>query len=227
MSYPPRNLRPASRVSARGTPTRLRSLAGSRRRSDVQLLGPTLRFARAAHAVATIERIALAVVALLVASVAVGDAPGAPVVTASGVGILLALVAVGAVLRDERHRLALDLIVEGEEWLPVRALVRERDRLGAVRRRARLARSYERLFEEGLSLRRPVPGPLPMVRPGMAARVLAELGPVAALLRSGDPGLRGVALAERLLIDGASPLYGEDVAALRAELGRARSLLCS
>jgi hypothetical protein len=32
-------------------------------------------------------------------------------------------------------------------------------------------------------------------------------------------------LVERLLTDGESPLYGEDAAALRAELGRARFLL--
>ena len=83
------------------------------------------------------------------------------------------------------------------------------------------------MFEEGLGLRRLAPGALPMVRPGVAAAVLAELAAVAALLRSERPGLRGVALAERLLTDGASPLYGQDIGALREQLRRASFLLRS
>jgi hypothetical protein len=230
MSYPPRHFQPASRSSARDARGRFRSrlrVGGAQRPSDAKLIGRAHPLARVSRAVAAVERMALAVVALLIASVGVGDAAVAQAVTVSAVGVLLVLVAGGAVLRNERRRLAVDLIVEGQEWLPVRAVVRERERLADMRSRARLAKSYECVFEEGLGLKRPAPGPLPMVRPRVAAAVLAELGAVAALLRSGRPGLRGVALAERLLIDGRSPLYGEDVAALRDELGRARSLLCS
>jgi hypothetical protein len=43
-------------------------------------------------------------------------------------------------------------------------------------------------------------------------------------LRSEDPGLRGIAKAERLLGDGCSALYGHDAEALR-ELHRIRFLL--
>jgi hypothetical protein len=230
MSNPPRNFPPASRASARDVPGRFRSrlsVARTKRPSDVKLIGRAHPLARVSRAVAAVERMALAVVALLIALVGVGDAALAQAVPMSAVGVLLVLVAVRAVLTDERRRLALDLIAEGQERLPVRAMVRERDRLADMRSRARLAKSYECVFEEGLGLRRPVPGRLPMVRPKVAAAVLAELSAVAALLRSDRPGLRGVALAERLLIDGGSPLYGEDASELRDELERARSLLCS
>jgi hypothetical protein len=44
-------------------------------------------------------------------------------------------------------------------------------------------------------------------------------------LRSEDPGLRGIAKAERLLGDGCSALYGHDAEALREELHRIRFLL--
>jgi hypothetical protein len=228
MSYPPRNFRPASRISARSSLARFRSrrsLAGSTRPSE--LIGRAHTLAQVSRAVTTVERAAVAVGSLVIASVAVWGEAGARAVILSGVGLLLGLVVLVAILLDQRHRLALDLIVDGQQWLPVRGMVRERDHVADIRSRARLARSYERIFEDGLGLRRSAPGPLPMVRPGIAARVLRELAAVAALLRAGDPGLRGVALAERLLIDGASPLYGDDVAALRAELCRARSLLRS
>jgi hypothetical protein len=179
------------------------------------------------HAVAAVQWLALALVAVLVASVGVGDGAVADAVTVSAIVALLLLVAVGAVFVDSRRRLALDVIVEGQAGLTVRAVVRELDRLADMRTRARLAESYECLFEEGLGVRRRPSRALPMVRPSVGAAVLSELGPVAALLRSERPGLDGVALAERILVDGASPLYGEDVAALREELRRASSLLRS
>jgi hypothetical protein len=52
-----------------------------------------------------------------------------------------------------------------------------------------------------------------------------ELRAVVALLRQGSASARGVALAERLLTDGGSALYGHDLVALREELGRLRYLL--
>jgi hypothetical protein len=197
------------------------------RPSDSELLSPAHPLVRVSRRVAAVKRQALAAAALLVGSFGVGDDALASAVRVSAAGVLLVLLVVLAVLREERRRLALDLIVEGQEWLPVRAVVRERDRLAGARAQVRLAKSFECVFEEGLGLRRLAPAPLPMVRPSVAAAVLAELAAVTALLRSGRPGLRGVALVERLLTDGESPLYGEDAAALRAELGRARFLLWS
>jgi hypothetical protein len=168
------------------------------------------------------------VASLLVASLlGVGDAAVAQAVTVAASVVLLALVAVAATLRDQRRRLAFDLIAEGRQSLPVRDVERERRRLAALRTRVQLAKSFERVVEEAVAPRRLAPDPFPMVRPLVAARVAADLSRVAALLLDASPGVRGVALAERLLTDGGSPLYGTDVVALREELGRVRFLLSS
>jgi hypothetical protein len=180
---------------------------------------------RTSRSIAAVERLAFTVLAVLIASRTVGGSVAAPAVTVCALGVLLVLLLLGVALLDKRRRLALDLIIEGQDWLPISAVARQRSRLAKLRSRRRLARGFERVFEEGLGLGRLAPGPLPMVRPAVAAAVLAELGAVGALLRSACPGIRGVALAERLLIDGASPLYGQDVAALREQLGRASLLL--
>jgi hypothetical protein len=174
-----------------------------------------------------VPRQAFAVLAVLVASRAVGGSVAGLALTVGAVSVLLVLLLQGAALLDQRRRLALDLIIEGRDRLPIAAVARQRGRLAKPRSRRRVARSFERVFEDGLGLRRLAPGPLPMVRPGVAAAVLAELGAVGALLRSPSPGIRGVALAERLLTDGASPLYGQDVEALRGQLVRASFLLRS
>jgi hypothetical protein len=55
--------------------------------------------------------------------------------------------------------------------------------------------------------------------------VAPDLATLAAQLRSGDTNLRGVAGAERLLIDGTSSLYGQDENLLSEELHRIRYLL--
>jgi hypothetical protein len=228
MGHSPHNFRPASRNPARAAlGFRLSSrVVDAQPPSDAELLGPGHPLVCVSRRVATVERQALAAATVLAASVGVGDAL-APAVRVSAAGVLLVSLVVVAVLMDERRRLALDLIVEGHEWLPVRAVMHQRDRLAGARAQIRLAKSFECVFEEGLGLRRLAPAALPIVRPSVAAAVLAELATVTALLRSGRPGLRGVALVERLLTDGESPLYGEDAAALRAELGRARFLLWS
>jgi hypothetical protein len=55
--------------------------------------------------------------------------------------------------------------------------------------------------------------------------VAPELTAIAARLRSEHADLRGVAAAERMLLDGTSPLYRDDVDGLREELHRVRYLL--
>ena len=228
MTFPPRHLGPSSRSSARdaprGIPMPLTGATGQRP-SRAELPGSAQRLTWVSHAVAAVQWLALAVVAVLAALVGVGDGAVADALTVGAIAALLLLMAVGTVFVDSRRRLALDVIVEGQEALTVRVVVREQERLADVKTRARLAKTYECLFEEGLGVRRRPLRALPMVRPSVGAAVLSELGSVAALLRSERPGLDGVASAERLLIDGASPLYGEDVAALRDELERACSLL--
>ena len=67
------------------------------------------------------------------------------------------------------------------------------------------------------------------LRPLFTARVIrplaAQLSEIAGLLREGSPEVRGVALVERLLTSGGSPLYGTNIDLLREELRRARYLL--
>jgi hypothetical protein len=62
---------------------------------------------------------------------------------------------------------------------------------------------------------------LPVVR-----AVSSELGEVARLVRR-DGGLRGLAATEQMVPDGRSPLYGDEEAVLRQELGRIRFLFAS
>jgi hypothetical protein len=57
------------------------------------------------------------------------------------------------------------------------------------------------------------------------AAVAPELQQIAGLLHSNHAALRGIALTARVLRDGASPLYGQDVELLRQELLRLRLLL--
>ena len=69
----------------------------------------------------------------------------------------------------------------------------------------------------------------PLGRPLYSTRLIRAVAPdlaeIARLVRSGDPGLRGVATTQRLLCDGTSALYGHDVDVLRQELHRIRFLL--
>jgi hypothetical protein len=57
------------------------------------------------------------------------------------------------------------------------------------------------------------------------AAAVPGLREVEALLRSDRPAARGVALAQRLLVDGRSPLHGSNARALCEELRRIAVLL--
>jgi hypothetical protein len=132
-----------------------------------------------------------------------------------------------ALLGQRRKQLALDLIIEGRGDLPLAAVARQQRRLLDWRTRSRLAAGCESLLEEALlGPKRLVPGP-PVVAIAVVAAVAKELNDIIGPLRADDASARGIAFAERLLRDGGSSLYGRDVAALRADLGRARYLLLS
>ena len=66
-------------------------------------------------------------------------------------------------------------------------------------------------------------------RPPLYAPLIAaaqdDLRELAGLLRSGSAAVRGIALCERLVTLGTSPLYGRDLAPLQTELHRARFLM--
>jgi hypothetical protein len=123
-----------------------------------------------------------------------------------------------------RRRHALQLILAGDEDLPLDALVPLRRRLEDPRRRELLASSLERYLRSAERWHRTAP----LMRPVGNARLLLpvedEVRAIARLLRAGTVShVRGVALCEQLLTDGTrSPLYGSDADALRRELGRIR-----
>jgi hypothetical protein len=128
-------------------------------------------------------------------------------------------------LRVQRRELCLELVIAGREHLPLPAVARERRRLASHRHKAELAICLENLAD--IATRKPRRGE--RQRPIYSREVMtateAQLRGVAARLRAGGGELRGVALVDRLITSGASPLYGERVGPLRDELARARYLL--
>jgi hypothetical protein len=203
------------------------SHTSSRPRLD-ELLSPDHPLVRTSSDLSASLRQVAAVSAVLVGSLlALVLGTGAAVTLVIGAAIvLLALLAIAGQLWDRRRRAARDLVLEGRETLPVAAVQRERRRLLEERTRGYVARSLERVLQH--VTRRPTPIP-PSVRPlfdvGTVATVVEDLQAIIALLRSDAPQARGVALAERLLTEGFSPLYGENAVALRDELRRVRYLL--
>ena len=125
-----------------------------------------------------------------------------------------------ALLASRRGDCARELIIQGRADLPLDAVQRERGRLLDPGRRAALADQLEAIRQAAQG---PVPRP-PAARPMFKLRVVAavdpELAVVARRLRSEPQGVRGIAMAQRLLTDGGSPLYGASTGALREELRR-------
>jgi hypothetical protein len=122
-----------------------------------------------------------------------------------------------ASLRVQRRDLCLELVSTGREHLPLAVVARERQRLDDPRHQAQLATSLEHLAAMPVQRRE-------RQRPICSRRVLAAVEPqlrdTAARLRAGGVELRGVALLDRLVTSGSSPLYGQEIGALRNELAR-------
>jgi hypothetical protein len=147
---------------------------------------------------------------------------------ALAVGAGMMQVALGlrwASLRVQRRELCLELVIAGRERLPLAVVARERQRLDDPRRQAQLATSLEHLAAIAVPRRRPRERQRPIYNPRVMAAVEPQLRDVAARLRDGGVDLRGVALLERLVTSGSSPLYGERACSLRDELARGRYLL--
>ena len=137
-----------------------------------------------------------------------------------------ALVCNAAVLSCSNRDGVLELIVQGRGDLPLPAIARERRRL--------LDRGHQQHLAgwlDGIRDQAEHPIRAPRARPIFSVRVVAAVAPelvtIAAQLRSGDTGLRGVAATQRLLVDGTSSLYGQDENRLCEELHRIRFLLGS
>jgi hypothetical protein len=200
----------------------------SRSSSPGDLLGTDHPFTRADDTLAVFRRQAGAVGLLLLASIAaltLGFGQALTLVIGSAV-VLLVLAALAGEQWDRRRFAARQLVLDGRESLPLAPVQRERRRLLEARTRHYVARSFERVLQH-VTLR-PAPIP-PSVRPlfdvGTVASVTEDLREIVRLLHSGVAHARGVALAERLLTEGVSPLYGYDAIALRDELRRVRYLL--
>jgi hypothetical protein len=130
-----------------------------------------------------------------------------------------------AVLRTRKRDVCRELVIRGGDWLPLAAVERESRRLRSARRQARLARALEEIVD--IANRRRFQGPTAAVvcHVCVLRPVVPRLREIAWVLRGGGAAVCGVALVERLLIFGDSPLYGTEVEPLRQELGRARFLL--
>ena len=167
------------------------------------------------------------VVAVVLTASIVALADGLPVALAFVVAAAIVqsvLVCSVVMLSCSRRAHVLDLIVEGRADLPLHDLTRERRRL--------LDRGHQRQLAgwfDGIRREAEEPVRAARARPIFSVRVVVAVGPdlatLAAQLRSEDANLRGVAAAERLLIDGTSSLYGQDENVLSEELHRIRYLL--
>jgi hypothetical protein len=175
---------------------------------------------------ATMERI-VAVAAVQLGALALWwvSASHAGALTLGAAVVQLALGLRWASLRMQRRELCLELVIAGRERLPVAAVARERQRLDDPGLQAQLATSLEELADIAVQQHRPWERQRPIYHPRVLAAVEPELRDVAARLRAGGVDLRGVALLDRLVTSGFSPLYGEETGPLRDELGRGRYLL--
>jgi len=178
------------------------------------------------HAIVTLQnchRHSAVVGAILLVSgaAAIQGVPWAPAVTVSAAIVEIGFGIAAAFARQRRRDCALQLIVDGGEAVQVRAVQRERQRLSSLRARRRLADAIDEMIEcaahpPKLCLR----GTRPLYSIRVLAAAAAELREITLLLRSGQPTIRGVALTERLITDGMSPLYGDEPNALREEVHR-------
>ena len=144
----------------------------------------------------------------------------------SAAGVLLILSVLLAVHLQRERDLAIELILEGRETVPVAAVQHQCRRLVSERTRHGLAGSLEEILRDALADRRLQLRPAPRLSEPMVVRAVAnELGDVIVSLRTEEVSARGVAQAERLVEHAVSPLYGHDVSVLRAELSHIRKRL--
>ena len=176
---------------------------------------------RAVAALQTVRRQSVVVAAILLGSLA-ADVLGAS--WAVGVGlsatiVLLTLAITAAVSLQRRRDSALELILQGRAGVPVAAVHRERQRLCSERTARHLARAFADMIDYALNPPRPcVRAARPLYSINVVAHAAEDLRHISRLLRAREASIQGVALAERLLTDGASPLYGDEASVLRERL---------
>lgn len=195
--------------------------------SAAALLGSDHPLVRAVDRFSVLVQQSLIVAALLSGSsiaLVEGVSSALPFVVAAA-AVLSVFVCGAAVAAWNKRERALELIIEGHGNLPLDIVKRERRRILDPNHRDALARSLDgmRAEAENPVHRRPLAPPL--FSPRAIAAVASDLTEIARLLGDDDASLRGVAMTRRLLFDGTSPLYGEDVRLLQEELHRIRFLL--
>jgi len=144
----------------------------------------------------------------------------------SAVVVLFGL-AIGAAALTQRQRdRALDLIIEGRENVAVAAVQRERQRLHAPGTQRCLARAIDGMID--LALNPPKirgRGARPLFEIAVVACVAEDLRAISRRLGAHHASVRGVALAERLMSDGTSPLYRDQADVLCEQLRRIYDLM--
>ena len=146
----------------------------------------------------------------------------------SAASVLLILTVLLAAHKQRERDCAIELVLEGRETVPIAAVQRQRRRLLSEQTRNGLAGNLEDLIRQAASRSRLQMrvAPLPF-EPKVLRLAAGELRDVIGLLRTEGVSARGVARAERLVEHVVSPLYGQDVGALREELRRVRDLLAN
>ena len=189
--------------------------------------GPAHPLTRASQRFETACLQALSGLVLLAAIVLFARGPARPAELAGGIAGAAVLSALAATSWCSRRRRALELILGGDEDLPLEELEPARRRLRDPRRRARLAASLERCLRSAEQWDRTLPQSRPVANVRPLLPLEGDVREIARLLRADAvPRVLGVALCERLLTDGfTSPLYGGADDALRRELGRIRFAL--
>jgi hypothetical protein len=205
-----------ARQLALGSPAASGALAAA-------LLGPEHPLVQASGLLDSIARQCVVVVAVLVGGIAAriaGYAWAWTLILGAGVVLsILALLAVGFQQCKRDH--AIDLILMGYQNFPIAAVQDQRRRLLSARTRLRLARSLIQMANEiSQRPRRKARGSMPLFHPQTIAEAVDELLEVAHALATEEVSAQGIARAERLITDGASPFYGHDSIVLRAELHR-------
>lgn len=142
--------------------------------------------------------------------------------------VLLILTVLVAAHKQRERDCAIELVLEGHETVPIAAVQRQRRRLLSDQTRNGLAGNLEDLIRQaaGRSRLQMRVTALPF-EPTVLTMAAGELRDVIGLLRTEGVSARGVARAERLVERAMSPLYGQDVGALREELRRVRDLLAN
>src|SRR5262249_25072018 len=149
----------------------------------------------------------------------------APLTLSAGAALVFVTALVVSV-RQRRRDHAIDLILDGHESLPIAVVAEQCSRLASTRTRRALACRYVEMVDLATHHHRPLPaGAVPLYHLPVVVKATAELLEIVRLLQSPQVPIRGVARAERVIANAASPLYGWDSRALRAELRQVADLL--